>query len=609
MSISRSFASRRLPLRHPLVACLALALAAPLAAPAATLPVLNCDDSGSGSLRATIAAATSGDVVDLSGLGCSSIVLTSGALETGGAGELTVRGGAGQALSLSGNDQSRVFRHAAPGRLSLANLSLTRGRAPDQGGCVYADGALSLDNVTVGDCAAGSDSATNARGGGVYVGGDAQLAGARLHDNQVDGTGRVFGGGIAVGGVLRADASEFRDNHAHSHRVDGSNPLDNVTQGGGLHADLGLELNGAAVTGNTALSDSYEVYGGGVSAGSRANGAPIAGATLIDSVVSGNTNESHCDVCAPQGGGGSVVGDATLVRSTIADNVVTSTNHYGGGGGFRFFGNGARAELLDTTVSGNQADSAGGGLIGPGSGVLHVERSRIENNEAGNLAGLDEAGGGILGFGCAVELIASSVSGNVSGADGGGVNLLFGEYAPSPSRFVNSTISGNGAREGGGIFASGGDVEISNTTIAFNTATRRGAGFSADEYTYNIQLHSSIVANNQTGTSAANVWAFPETVSGADNLIPTGGGSPAEMPGDTVTADPQLLPLAGNGGGTLTHALAETSPAIDAGSNAAASVYDQRGAFYLRSYGAGVDIGAYEAQPLPDILFRDSFEP
>ncbi len=608
MSISRPSALRRLPLRHPLVACLALALAAPLAG-AANLPVLNCDDSGSGSLRATIASATSGDVVDLSGLSCSSILLTSGALDTSAAGELSVRGGAAQLLSVSGNGQSRVFRHAAAGRLSLANLSLIQGSAADQGGCVYADGALSLDNVSVSDCTAGSDAAINARGGGVYVGGDAQLTNARLHDNRVDGTGRVFGGGIFVGGVLRAGASEFRDNRAHSHRVDGGNPLDNVTQGGGLHADLGAELDDVAVTGNTALSDSYEVYGGGLSAGSRANGAPVAGLTLTDSVVSGNTNESHCDVCAPQGGGGSVVGEATLLRSTVADNVVTSTNHYGGGGGFRFFGNGTRAELIETTISGNQADSAGGGVIGPGSGVLHVERSRIENNQAGNLAGLDEAGGGILGFGCSVELIDSSVSGNVSGADGGGINLLFGEYAPGPSRFVNSTISGNSAREGGGIFASGGDVEVSNTTVAFNTATRRGAGLSADAYTYNIRLQSSIIANNQTGTGPANVWAFPETVSGAGNLIPSGGGSPAEMPDGTLTDDPQLLPLADNGGATPTHALAATSPAIDAGNNAAALTHDQRGAPFLRSFGDGVDIGSYEAQPQTDILFRDSFDP
>jgi hypothetical protein len=606
MSTIRVSPPRRRLLPHPLAACLALALAAPLSGWAGALPVDNCNDSGAGSLRAAIAAAGSGDVIDLSGLACSSIVLTSGALQTSVA-DLSVRGR--PALTISGNDQDRVFTHSGSGRLSLSDLTLTHGRATDQGGCVFVQAELSLERVTLNACAAGSDSAEGARGGAVASGGDATLSDTHIIDSQVDGTGRVFGGGIAVGGVLRATNSEFRGNHAHSHNVVPANQFTNITQGGGVHADLGVELTGSRVTGNTALSDSYEVFGGGLSAGVRQTGAEPAALRLVDSVVSGNTNQSLCDVCAPQGGAGVVNGGgATITRSTIADNRVTSTGHYGGGGGFRFFGAGSRVDMLDTTVSGNEADSAGGGMIGPETGVLHIERSRITDNEAGNLAGLDEGGGGILGFGCTVELIASSVTGNVSGADGGAVNLLFGEYATSPSRVVNSTISGNSAREGGGVFSSGAELEISNSTVAFNTATRRGAGISADEYTYQITLESSIIANNQTGTDANNVWAFPDTVSGVDNLVPNAPGLPADMPSDTLTGDPLLLPLASNGGPTPTHALAKGSPALDAGNNAAALESDQRGAYYLRSVGAATDIGAYESQPEPDILFRDDFE-
>lgn len=605
MSITRVSPLRRRPSPRPLAACLALALATPLSAWAG-VPVDNCNDSGAGSLRAAIAAAGSGDVIDLAGLACSSIVLTSGALQSSVA-DLSIRGGA--VLTISGNGQDRVFSHSGSGRLSLSGMTLTQGRATDQGGCLFVQADLSLDGVTLSACAAGSDSAEGARGGAVASGGDATLSDTHIVDSQVDGTGRVFGGGIAVGGVLRATNSEFRGNHAHSHNVVPASQFDNIVQGGGVHADLGVELTGSRVIGNTALSDSYEVFGGGLSAGVRQTGAEPAALLLVDSVVSGNTNQSLCDVCAPQGGGGVVNGGgATITRSTIADNRVTSTNHYGGGGGFRFFGAGSRVDMLDTTVSGNEADSAGGGMIGPETGVLHIERSRIADNEAGNAAGLDEAGGGILGFGCTVELIASSVTGNVSGADGGGINLLFGEYAPSPTRVVNSTISGNSAREGGGVFSSGAKLDISNSTVAFNSATRRGAGVSADEYTYQINLQSSIIANNQTGADANNVWAFPDAVSGADNLVPNAPGLPADMPADTLTADAQLLPLASNGGATPTHALAQGSPALDAGSNAAGLDFDQRGAHYLRSFGVATDIGAYEAQPVPDILFRDDFE-
>src|SRR5207248_3048941 len=41
--------------------------------------------------------------------------------------------------------------------------------------------------------------------------------------------------------------------------------------------------------------------------------------------------------------------------------------------------------------------------------------------------------------------------------------------------------------------------------------------------------------------------------------------------------DPQLLPLANNGGPTQTHALPASSPAVDAGDNSACPQTDQRG--------------------------------
>ena len=40
--------------------------------------VTNCDDDGAGSLRAAIAAASSGDTIDLTALACSTISLTTG---------------------------------------------------------------------------------------------------------------------------------------------------------------------------------------------------------------------------------------------------------------------------------------------------------------------------------------------------------------------------------------------------------------------------------------------------------------------------------------------------------------------------------------------------
>ena len=69
---------------------------------------------------------------------------------------------------------------------------------------------------------------------------------------------------------------------------------------------------------------------------------------------------------------------------------------------------------------------------------------------------------------------------------------------------------------------------------------------------------------------------------------------------------PALLgPLADNGGPTLTHVLLLGSPAIDAGDNTLAVdedgvplANDQRGEGFDRVFGDGVDIGAFELQPV-----------
>jgi hypothetical protein len=607
-----------LPRRHPLVVCLASALFAHAAAASgaasrptegANLLVDNCNDSGAGSLREVIAGVASGDVVDLSALSCTGITLTSGAIVVGSAvGDLTIHGPGKKNLTISGNDSDRVFVHQGTGTLSISDLAISHGRGAESGGCIVANGNLVLDQITVSSCAAGSANIQSTRGGGIAVSGNATLSNSDFIGNTLDGNLLVRGGALAVGGTLSATDSHFTQNRAHSHLVNGGNMFGNIVEGGAIQALGATELVNSTISGNTAFSDSYEVFGGGISVGPRGNGAPASSLDISNTLISDNVVDSDCDVCAPQGGGAWVNANSRLHHMIVRDNAVGSAGNYGGGGGIRFSGSGNRVEIFDSTISGNRADSAGGGIIGPGIGVLSIARTRISGNSAGNLGGTNEGGGGILGFGSTLELIDSSITGNTAGADGGGVGLLFGDYAPSPSMIVNSTISGNQAREGGGFFIDGSHIRFSNSTIAFNTATFRGAGVSADSYTYVVQLQSTIIAGNLTNGAANNVWTYPKVVSGTNNLIPNAPGLPEQMPPDTIVLDPLLLPLAENGGPTPTHALGAGSPAIDTGNNALGLVFDQRGPNYLRQYGSAPDIGAFEQQPPSDVIFANGFE-
>jgi hypothetical protein len=585
-----------------LVAGLALALAAPLAA-AAT--VTNCDDAGPGSLRDAIAHATTGETIDFAGLACNAIVLDGGALAVAVA-ELTVQGPGSSALSISGNDTSRVFEQPAAGaRLALRGLTLTHGRAGGDGGCVLAGGDLTLGDVVATGCAAGNATTALVSGGAVAVTGNATLDGGAFDGNRVDGTQRVRGGAIAVGNLLTATGTSFTNNVAWSH-ADG-NPNDDIAEGGAIFALGDTHLTDSVISGNTVKSDASEVFGGGVAIGSHPDDA-MASLDVLRGHVHGNTATTQCGVCAPQGGGIAAVGDTRLRDSTVLDNTVYSPGHYGGGGGVRAF-HATSLEVTGSIIAGNHAPSAGGGIMGPEQGVVTLDTTLVTGNSSGNEAGLDEGGGGILCLGCAVVLQSSTVSDNSAGASGGGIFIHYGEYAPQATTIIDSTISGNtSGQEGGGIMLDGGDANFHNSTIAFNTAASRGAGISAGEYTYQIGLESTIVANNATAGAASDVWAFPDTVGGSHNLVPSADG-PADMPADTITADPLLLPLADNGGATPTHALDPASPAIDAGSNALGLVFDQRGEGYAREAGAGADIGAWEQQPTSaDVIFTDGFD-
>ncbi len=610
----RSISRRPLAL-DPLAVCLAVALSAPAAVvaasasnapshPAGTLAVTTCADAGPGSLRDALAVATAGGVIDATGLACGTITLAS-ALSAGN-GNLTIEGPGAATLAISGADSHRVLVHAGGGTLTLRGLTLTHGRADGNGGCLQANGELVLDDVIVADCVAGAATVENTQGGGALVAGHAVLTSTTFRDNRADGNLLVRGGAIATGGNLTATGSTFTGNTAHSHSVGGGTVMNNIAEGGGIRALGEARLVDSTVSGNTAHSDTFEVFGGGIAVGVRGSTGSTTAFTMQGGALSDNVASSDCPVCAPQGGGAWLRAHATVHNVDVLDNTVGSSSHYGGGGGLRFTGGGS-VEILDSTISGNAAAAAGGGVFGPTSGILHIERTTISGNSAGNEGGTDEGGGGILISGGTLELVASSVTGNTAGSDGGGVAVRYGEYAPQDSLIINSTISGNTGDEGGGMLLDGGRFRFSNSTIAFNQGGFRGGGLSGTSATYLIDLQSTLVAGNTLNGNAANVWAFPKSIAGANNLV-HGGVGPAPMPSDTITADPLLQPLADNGGPTPTHALGEGSPAIDAGNNAIGLVFDQRGANWMREHGAAADIGALEAQPSPDVIFSDGFE-
>jgi hypothetical protein len=222
-----------------------------------------------------------------------------------------------------------------------------------------------------------------------------------------------------------------------------------------------------------------------------------------------------------------------------------------------------------------------------------------------------EFGGGGLRNDGRMLLIRCTVRDNLADhAFGGGIDNVFG----GDLEIRDSTISGNVTRDGPGAGVSNfssSTVLVVNSTIAGNTASWLGGGLHSDSE-LPITIKNTIVSGNTSATSSTQdcmLWSGSPWISLGFNLFGQGTGCPAVRPTDLTTDEPQLAPLALNGGATQTHALLTSSIAIDAGSCRESSS-DQRGVprpfDFLSTPDAddGCDIGAFEfrelgAAPIP----------
>src|SRR5687768_11764510 len=156
MSIPARKKTHAIPTACALV--LGLIAAQPFArAEAATRVVVNCNDSGAGSLRRAVMIAASGDTIDLRKLTCGRIRLTSGQIDVPQA-DLEVVGPGRDALSVNGSQASRIFAHTGTGTLRIRRLSMAYGRYETgedvlaQGGCIYSTGTVELVGAQVHHC-------------------------------------------------------------------------------------------------------------------------------------------------------------------------------------------------------------------------------------------------------------------------------------------------------------------------------------------------------------------------------------------------------------------------------------------------------------------------
>ena len=571
-------------------------------APLATIPVQNCNDSGSGSLRNAVGQASSGDIIDLSALACSEITLQSALIIPQE--NLTLRGKVVPSFpglyspTITTDLDIRLLRHNGSGKLKLSRVSLERGKAPGFGGCVDSPfGGVELDSASLKYCTV-ENSNSNVGGGAIYAGKDVKLTNSTISSSKaLAPAGTASGGAIfAKGNVVITDGSRITNNAA-----EGTSAF-----GGGIFSSgtLNAALNRSTISGNKAIGSSGDAHGGG---------AFVGGTTTVG--LGGGIAVTGNQAIGPEArGGGLFLSEASDFKySAFEDNTVKTVSSGTPKGGGIYSKTGTLS-LDGCTITGNKAGALpllNGIAGGISASALDLKNSTVAENHATlNAGGMSIAGN--------TKIASSTISNNVAMRVAG---ASIGPFTSQPISIQQSTISGNessNSRYGAGLYLSS-DTVIKNSTITGNIERnaqnkKYGAGISIRDGK-TVELSSTIVSGNTLASAGATTGSFPSdigvgftgttaTLTGTHNLI---AHSEIPTPGDTISKAPGLGPLQDNGGPTWTHKPLDGSWALDSGITNG-YITDQRGSGWPRVVGSAADIGAVEYSLLVVNIFSDGFE-
>lgn len=307
--------------------------------------------------------------------------------------------------------------------------------------------------------------------------------------------------------------------------------------------------------------------------------------------------------------------NVSLSGLTLTGGSILAANQFDNGAGL-FISN-ENVTLTAVAITNNVSNQEGGGIAAGNGGVLTVIDSTISGNQAQGTSATSAAGGSGGGiyfpYDGQLSVFNSTISGNQAKTRGGGLYL----YAASTGTWLirNSTLSGNKLTSttgaGGAISlntnaAGTNNLTVQNSTIAFNAAGASGTGGGIRATGKSLtSIESSIVSNN-TATSGVDLSNSSSTnkFSAKNSAIgSTAGASSFTNQGGNLIGQNLLLgALQDNGGATFTHLPGAGSPVIDVGSNPTGLPNDQRGLARVfddpSMSGAGlIDIGAVEVQP------------
>ena len=520
------------------------------------LSVTTGADAGPGSYRQAMIDASNSSGSDTITFDAGLTVTLASDVTLTGAAVVTVNG---NGSTISGAGAHQILNATAP--VTFDNITL-ESAASSSGGAVQGTNTVVIKNSTVRN---------NVAGNGFGEGGAVHAPDVVIMNSDI--TSSVVGDEAGNGGALFGTNIDLIDS-----TITGLN----AARGAAVYGE-DVDIIDSTIEGNTASQ-----LGGGVfateidvanstlhnnTAGNGGGAVNAAVVTATNSVLSGNT--------ATNGGGGAIraARTAPTASATVINTLITGNSTGGNGGAVSVTSAAPTATITDSVLIDNDGDFGGAVSVSSPAGNpgVTINRSSLLDNTSNGFSGGAVDANTTTGTSSTVNVFNSTFTGNAAG-DGGGVRA----WAPSDGGLINlghASMIGNTASSGAQNLKAGSLTSFASVVLDPNLVASCDITGSITSNGYNYDDDGTCGFGAGTG----------DTSDGPEPLL-----SPLRNNGDPIAA----AEVGGTGMPRLTYFPLAGSPLIDAVPTGSCSAVpeldlDERGVD--RPFGSGCDIGANEA--------------